>query len=58
MRLACVALAVAALSIQASAQESDWKVGFGLGGSSCGKWTQWLQSRSVNAGLSAQWVAG
>jgi hypothetical protein len=60
MRLACVTLAVvilAALSIQASAQKSDWKIAIGQWGSSCGKWTQERQSRSAGAHLSAQWVA-
>jgi hypothetical protein len=31
---------------------------WGAGGSSCGKWTLARQSRSVNAGLYTQWVAG
>jgi hypothetical protein len=33
-------------------------IAFGIGGRSCGNWTQWRQSKSVNADLSAQWVAG
>jgi hypothetical protein len=58
MRLGCAILAVvilAALSIQASAQGN---VIFGQGKNSCGAWTQARQTRSVSAGLSAQWVAG
>jgi hypothetical protein len=57
-RLAYVALAVAALSIQASAQPMGSKLVFGQGMNSCGGWTQARQSRSASAGLSAQWVAG
>jgi hypothetical protein len=60
MRLVCAMLAVVilvALSIQASAQGPGNMV-FGQGMNSCGAWTQARQTRSVSAGLSAQWVAG
>ena len=40
------------------AQDQDWVIAFGIGGRSCGNWTQWRQSKSVEAGLSAQWVVG
>jgi hypothetical protein len=40
------------------AQDQEGVIAFGIGGRSCGNWTQWRQSKSVNAGLSTQWVAG
>jgi hypothetical protein len=38
--------------------QDEWSIAIGSAGVSCGKWTQARQSRSVNAALYAQWVAG
>jgi hypothetical protein len=54
----CVPLVLAETSVLALAQGSGAKMIFGQGLNSCGAWTRARQTKSFDAGLSAQWVAG